>query len=140
MGYLKDQPSAGRDKPALPEHVARMVKEFWELDERLQKLCTFMTTSRFAGLEPVAQGLLAEQKSTMQHYHYVLKRRLEMDGQDFDHASTYEKLDYGLQPVDPGSGAPAVLVPGPVIAEHLGEPVEIGGHDIDRDGPPPFTA
>lgn len=130
MGYLKDQPSAGRDEPTKPEHFARMVEEFFQLDKRLHKMSAFMTTAKFASLEPVAQGLLAEQKAAMQHYHYVLNRRLEMLGFDKGNYTTYDMVDYSLPLQIVGNGQ----------VQELGEPVEIGGYDIDRDGPPPFSA
>lgn len=112
----------------MSDHIARMKTEHAELTDRLRKLTAFMETPIHTTLEPVAQGLLAEQKAAMMHYHFVLGRRLEMVGETV--VGTYEA-------VDPGSGAPAVLVP--IISEHLGEPQEVGGHDIDRDGPPVFS-
>lgn len=90
------------------EFYIRLLDERDELRGRLTKLNTFMTTSKFAALEPVAQGLLAEQKAAMDHYLSVIEQRIE-------------RLD---QPDAP---------------QQIGEPVEIGGHDIDRDGPPAFS-
>lgn len=91
------------------EFHIRLLDERDELRGRLTKLNTFMTTSKFASLEPVAQGLLAEQKSAMDHYLSVLEQRIER------------------------------LSDEPDVPQPIGEPVEIGGHDIDRDGPPAFS-
>lgn len=113
MSYLKK-------KDLSMSHVDRMKTEHAELTDRLRKLNAFMDTPKFVSLEPVAQGLLAEQKAAMMHYHYVLGRRLEMAGE----AAVVWVEDRPTAPI---------------ISEHLGEPVEVGGHDIDRDGPPEFS-
>ena len=111
------------------DYFPRMVEEFFEIDKRLRKMCTFMTTVRYADLEPVAQSLLGEQKAAMQHYHQILRTRLEMTGKfDLGNYSTYDTIDYSAPPEPTG-----------LVAEHLGEPVEVGGHDIGRDGPPSFS-
>jgi hypothetical protein len=112
----------------LPGHVQRMLREYTELDERLVMKIESLTSRHFADLEPVAQGLLAEQKSAMQHYHQVLKNRLDLEGIDMSQVRSYDQIDYMLEAE---SG---------IVAQHLGEPVEVGGHDIDHDGPPSFTS
>lgn len=98
----------------MTDHINRMKREYRELDERLTKLRAFMETPKFASLEVVAQSLLAQQKSAMHSYHFALRQRLDLAGVDPDNLG--------------------------IIAEHLGEPVEIGDHDIDRDGPPSFSS
>jgi len=95
------------------QHIQRTIEEYRELDTRLTKLRAFMETPKFASLEVVAQSLLAQQKAAMADYHFTLRQRLDMAGIDPD--------NFGI------------------VAEHLGEPIEIGGHDIDRDGPPQFS-
>lgn len=84
-------------------HLDRLRAEHRELQTRLTKLEAFFITEKFATLEPGAQSLLAEQKSTMNHYLQILTQRLEMEGPPENY-------------IEPG------------------EPVEIGGHDIDRSG------
>jgi len=104
------------------DQIKRILREYTELDERLVKMSIFMTTSHYAGLEPVAQGLLGEQKAAMQHYHQVLKTRLEMMGHDMSQLRSYDHIDYMLE-ADDG-----------IVTKHL------GNYDIDRDGPPSFSA
>ncbi len=104
------------------DQIKRLLREYTELDERLVKMSIFMTTNHYAGLEPVAQSLLGEQKAAMQHYHQVLKTRLEMIGHDMSQLRSYDHIDYMLEAEDG------------IVAKH------IGNYDIDRDGPPSFSS
>ena len=104
------------------DQIKRLLREYTELDERLVKMSIFMTTSHYADLEPVAQGLLGEQKAAMQHYHQVLKQRLDLMGHDMSQLRSYDHIDYMLE-ADDG-----------IVTKHL------GNFDIDRDGPPSFSA
>jgi len=90
--------------------VARMRKEHADLAEKLNKLHTFRGTAEFSALTPEEQHLLVIQASAMGQYLYVLAARIELSGEPIQ------------EPAEP----------------ELGEPVQVGDADIDRNGPPKF--
>lgn len=89
--------------------IYRLRIEHRELAHRCEKLKAFIATEKFVALEPGAQSLLAEQKSAMDHYLFILSQRLEM------------------------------LTGNPDAVAEIGEVTETGTYDIDRDGPIPFN-
>ena len=88
--------------------ISRVRKEHADLAAKQQKLCDFIASENFAALDTTHQHLLIAQRGTMETYKMILALRLERAG-----------------PEEPSEPA-------------LGEPVETGGHDIDRDGPLKF--
>lgn len=90
----------------------RVRKERDDLAGKIEKLETFIGGPDFASVDEAQRHLLVAQRAAMNHYKQILDERLD----HFD-----------------GNGKPVHLEP------EIGEPVEVGGHDIDRDGPPNFN-
>lgn len=84
--------------------ISRVRKEHADLAAKQQKLCDFIAGPVFPTLHTTDQHLLIMQRGSMETYLGILALRLERAG-----------------PEEPSEPA-------------LGEPVETGGHDIDRDG------
>jgi len=58
-------------------HEQRVVDEKKELDEKLTKLTSFISSSPiFSGLDPVDQDLLRDQRGTMNSYSEILAQRI----------------------------------------------------------------
>lgn len=91
--------------------VARMRKEHTDLAEKLNKLHAFRGSAEFAALTPEEQHLLVIQASAMGQYLYVLAARIELSGEQIQE---------------------------PAPEPEIGEPVQVGDSDIDRDGKPAF--
>lgn len=81
-----------------------------DLTTRIDKLADFIHSTTFNTLDPTDQTLLQVQLRAMQNYLFILNTRLR-------------RLE----------------TPKPAPLAEIGEPVEVGGHDIDRDGPIPFS-
>ncbi|ENY0908415.1 hypothetical protein ACFVGI_000859 [Serratia marcescens] len=64
----------------LQPHQQRVVYELNELEERLEKLSTFIGGSIFCGLPEEDQRLLEAQRHIMSAYVEVLKKRVERFG------------------------------------------------------------
>lgn len=92
----------------MPEFIARVRKEHADLAAKHQKLCEFIAAPTFPTFDTTDQHLLILQCRSMETYLGILALRLER-----------------AIPEEPAEPA-------------LGEPVETGGHDIDRDGPLKF--
>jgi len=94
--------------------ATRLLTERAELLARLEKLAPFLGTDQFRSLPPGQRSMLEVQHVAMCQYLDVLTRRCQ---------------DLSL------------LVPEPDAEfneDGKTDPKEIGGHDIDRDGPPSF--
>lgn len=65
-----------------PAHVARMVEERDQLDDRTTKLEAFVGTATYAGLDAEDKALLAQQLTHMQGYRTMLISRLMRAGVD----------------------------------------------------------
>lgn len=61
----------------LQPHQQRVVAEYAELDDRLRKLCTFLESDRFAGLDAEDRDLLEKQAQAMRMYANILTVRIE---------------------------------------------------------------
>lgn len=89
--------------------IDRLKTERDELFDRLQKLRTYLDSNP-QGLSTLQAAYLYDQRNAMQKYLDILFSRIEdLEGTE----------------------------PAPVPVD-IGEPCEVGGHDIDRDGPIPF--
>lgn len=62
----------GKDEP----HIKRLIEEATQLDERLNKLCTFLFGDGFHTINPYHQGLLTSQADIMLCYWQLLAKRL----------------------------------------------------------------
>jgi hypothetical protein len=58
-------------------HQQRVVDEKKELDEKLQKLTSFFTTSIFSGIDEGEQKRLKKQSEIMSQYSDILGERIE---------------------------------------------------------------
>lgn len=97
----------------------RLQREFYELQERVQKLTQFLIVGA-PGVSNDQRELLDMQLDAMKIYHAVLKMRLAGPEPGAKHyPEDFNNLN--------------------VASAELGEPVETGGHDEDRDGPIPFN-
>lgn len=139
-----------------PPHVQRMLEEQTQLTERLVKLSTFatMTNPTFASLSEEDRVLLVAQADAMRTYGHILTLRITraVASIPLDTSGYAEPLDLADFPVvddlatkrfDSVESLMADLndeAPEPLQALRLEETeaVEIGGHDIDVDGPPEF--
>ena len=62
----------------LQPHQQRMVKEWQELGERLEKLETFMTSRTFSELSEGEQKLMQRQAEGMRAYYCALEERITL--------------------------------------------------------------
>jgi hypothetical protein len=100
----------------IPAHVQRMIREFTELTDRTELLGNFMNENPvFQTLPPTEQSLMQAQGHAMMAYANILELRIELTG-------------YMIEPVHN-------VIPLPL---ELDEAMEVGGSDIDVDGPPKF--
>lgn len=65
------------DVSALPAHQQRVVAEFVQLKNRLEKLLAFLTGALVKTLEPAEQGRLQRQAQLMSSYLEVLNDRIQ---------------------------------------------------------------
>lgn len=64
----------------LPPHQQRVVAEYKQLDDRIEKLRAFLKTPMFAGLSETEQNMLKVQGDAMTSYLLVLDARIEHFG------------------------------------------------------------
>lgn len=74
--YLTSELEMVFNDDLLRDHEKRVVAEYRELAERLEKLTSFLTTKTFADLSEVDRYLLLEQRLHMTSYLDVLARRI----------------------------------------------------------------
>lgn len=71
-----------------PEQKARLLQETQETAERLNKLNEFMASTAFAKLAREDKDLLYDQQRVMSQYVQILGKRLERDGEQFEHRTS----------------------------------------------------
>jgi hypothetical protein len=96
--------------PPAETFMTRLEREHDDLKARLGKLREFLAGEQ-QGASPVQVSYLVDQADAMENYLSILNDRLE----------DLEEHDAAL-----------------VASVDIGEAREVGGHDIDRDGPMPF--
>lgn len=79
LGFrLADRLAAeGHNQSAVPPHVFRMRAERDQLDERLKKLCAFLDSETFRGLDDDERASLESQAKVMTAYFNILQQRVE---------------------------------------------------------------
>lgn len=58
-------------------HFERMLDEYFELSNKIEKLNVFFTTNMFSKLSEIEKDLLTEQGEAMNKYLKVLSKRIE---------------------------------------------------------------
>jgi hypothetical protein len=69
-----------RDGSPVPPHVARMLIEYEQLDDRRKRLAAFFDTKMFAGLPLNEREAMRDQHAAMEDYYAALMRRLAYAG------------------------------------------------------------
>lgn len=64
----------------VPDHIARVIREKAELEERLGKLLAFFQSPKFNELPAIDRSLLRSQARCMDGYAAILKERLALHG------------------------------------------------------------
>lgn len=107
----KDDLSLASTNSGMPSFLTRLIAEHSDLDDKMIKLRSFIGSPAFVALDEANRSLLTRQEELMSDYRETLDTRI-----------TIARDKLGRQDLDEG------------------EVVEIGGHDIDRDGPVSFTS
>lgn len=95
----------------MPPFLTRLLAEHSELEDKLIKLRNFVGSPAFVELDEANRSLLIRQEEQMTDYRETLHTRIEIARAQLSDERVAE----------------------------IGEAVEVGGHDIDRDGPVSFS-
>lgn len=68
----------------------RLLDEYNELTERIEKLHAFSTSDKFSELNNENRFLLLDQHQAMINYQYILYKRLELQGDKITFNITYK--------------------------------------------------